>query len=218
MLEKKVKKFLIEVKEKKERKLIEESLIKNRLSMIFEGITCEKDFKSLSESKQLKLSIKFIQEMSFLQNNGLIAEQQLGNQMSKLFGNGLGNLTQTMFEPIIRKILKPLFGEGFFTDFLVSYLTSRPSDIVKSFNDCKLMTNLIAEGISESVVMQIQKNTSLTGHGYNFIRNTVGDVLSGTEFITKIEEGLEGKICNIIDEFSGNAEKVINKLKSGLTD
>jgi hypothetical protein len=46
----------------------------------------------------------------------------------------------------------------------------------------------------------------------------VGDVLSGTEFITKIEEGLEGKICNIIDEFSGNAEKVINKLKSGLTD
>jgi hypothetical protein len=218
MLEKKVKKFLIEVKEKKERKLIEESLIKNGLSMIFEGITCEKDFKSLSESKQLKLSIKFIQEMSFLQNNGLIAEQQLGNQMSKLFGNGLGNLTQTMFEPIIRKILKPLFGEGFFTDFLVSYLTSRPSDIVKSFNDCKLMTNLIAEGISESVVMQIQKNTSLTGLGYNFIRNTVGDVLSGTEFITKIEEGLEGKICNIIDEFSGNAEKVINKLKSGLTD
>jgi hypothetical protein len=80
------------------------------------------------------------------------------------------------------------------------------------------MTNLIAEGISESVVMQIQKNTSLTGLGYNFIRNTVGDVLSGTEFITKIEEGLEGKICNIIDEFSGNAEKVINKLKSGLTD
>jgi hypothetical protein len=218
MLEKKVKKSLIEVKEKKEKKLIEESLIKNRLSMIFEGITCEKDFKSLSESKQLKLSIKFIQEMSFLQNNGLIAEQQLGNQMSKLFGNGLGNLTQTMFEPIIRKILKPLFGEGFFTDFLVSYLTSRPSDIVKSFNDCKLMTNLIAEGISESVVMQIQKNTSLTGPGYNFIRNTVGDVLSGTEFITKIEEGLEGKICNIIDEFSGNAEKVINKLKSGLTD
>jgi hypothetical protein len=217
MLEKKVKKFLIEVKEKKEKKLIEESLIKNRFSMIFEGITCEKDFKSLSESKQLKLSVKFIQEMSFLQKNELMAEQQLGNQMSKLFGNGLGNLTQTMFEPIIRKMLKPLFGEGILTDFLVSYLTSRPSDIVKSFNDCKLMTNLISKGISESIVMQIQKNASLTGPGYNFIRNTIGDVLSGTEFITKIEDGLESKVCNVLNEFSGNAEKVVNKLKSGLT-
>lgn len=217
MLEKKVKKSLIEVKEKKERKLIEESLVKNRFSMIFEGITCEKDFKSLSESNQLKLSVKFIQEMSFLQKNELMAEQQLGNQMSKLFGNGLGNLTQTMFEPIIRKMLKPLFGEGILTDFLVSYLTSRPSDIVKSFNDCKLMTNLISKGISESIVMQIQKNASLTGPGYNFIRNTIGDVLSGTEFITKIEDGLESKVCNVLNEFSGNAEKVVNKLKSGLT-
>jgi hypothetical protein len=123
-----------------------------------------------------------------------------------------------MFEPIIRKMLKPLFGEGIFTDFLVSYLTSRPSDIVKSFNDCKLMTNLISKGISESIVMQIQKNASLTGLGYNFIRNTIGDVLSGTEFITKIEDGLESKVCNVLNEFSGNAEKVVNKLKSGLTD
>jgi len=34
MLEKQIKKSLIETKEKKERKLIEETLIKNRLSMI----------------------------------------------------------------------------------------------------------------------------------------------------------------------------------------
>ena len=218
MLKKQIRKSLIETKERKEKRLIEESLIKNRISIIFEGIKSEKDFKSLSEEKQLKLSLKFIQEVAFLQENGLIVEQNLGSLMQSLFGGWFGNLTQTIFEPMLQKLLIPLFGEGFFTNFLTAYLTSRPSDIIKSFNDCKLMTNLIAEGISESVVMQIQKNTSLTGLGYNFIRNTVGDVLSGTEFITKIEEGLEGKICNIIDEFSGNAEKVINKLKSGLTD
>jgi hypothetical protein len=66
MLEKKVKRSLIEIKEKKEKKLIEESLIKNRLSIIFEGIESEEDFKSLSEEKQLKLSLKFIQEITFL--------------------------------------------------------------------------------------------------------------------------------------------------------
>ena len=217
MLDKVVRNSLLETKERKEKRLIEESLVKNRLSMIFEGITCEKDFKSLSESKQLKLSLKFIQEITFLQENGLITEQNLGSQMSKLFGNGLGNLTQTIFEPMIGKMLKPLFGEGFLTDFLVSYITSRPSDIIKSFNDCTLMTKLIAEGISESVVMQIQKSSDLTGYGYNFIRNTVGDVLSGTEFISRIENGFENKICDILGEFSDNAEKVIDKLKGGLT-
>jgi hypothetical protein len=136
--------------------------------------------------------------------------------MSKLFGNGLGNLTQTIFEPIIGKMLKPLFGEGFLTDFLVSYVTSRPSDIIKSFDDCTLMTKLIAEGISESVVMLVQKSTDLTGYGYNFIRNTVGDVLSGTEFISRIENGLENKICDILGEFSDNAEKVIDKLDDSI--
>ena len=87
MLEKKVRTYLIEAKERKEKLLIEEKLIKDRFSMIFEGVKSEKDFKSLSEKKQIKISLKFIQEVVFLQKNGLMVEQQLGNQMSKLFGN-----------------------------------------------------------------------------------------------------------------------------------
>ena len=118
MLKKQVRKSLIETKERKEKRLIEESLIKNRISIIFEGIESEKDFKSLSEKKQLKLSLKFIQEVSFLQENGLIVEQDLGSLMSKLFGGWFGNLTQTIFEPMFNKMLTPLFGEGFFKDFL----------------------------------------------------------------------------------------------------
>ena len=41
MLEKKIKKSLIETKEKKEKLLIEEKLIKDRFSMIFEGVKSE---------------------------------------------------------------------------------------------------------------------------------------------------------------------------------
>jgi hypothetical protein len=49
MLEKKIKKSLIETKEKKERKLIQETLIKNRLSMIVENVKTIEDFNKLSE-------------------------------------------------------------------------------------------------------------------------------------------------------------------------
>ena len=218
MLKKQIRKSLIETKEKKEKRLIEESLIKNRISIIFEGIKSEKDFKSLSEEKQLKLSIKFIQEVAFLQENGLIVEQNLGSVLSQLFGGWFGNLTQTIFEPMFKKILTPLFGEGFFTNFLTAYLTSRPSDVIKSFNDCKLMTKLVAEGISEAIVMQIQQSQGLTGSGYSFIRNTMGDVLTGSDFISGIEKGLGNTICNTLGKFSNNAEKVIDKVKGGVTD
>lgn len=218
MLKKQIRKSLIETKERKEKRLIEESLIKNRISIIFEGIKSEKDFKSLSEEKQLKLSLKFIQELAFLQENGLIVEQNLGSVMSQLFGGWFGNLTQTIFEPMFKKILTPLFGEGFFTNFLTAYLTSRPSDVIKSFNDCKLMTKLVAEGISEAIVMQIQQSQGLTGSGYSFIRNTMGDVLTGSGFISGIEKGLGTTICGILGKFSDNAEKVVDKVKGGAAD
>jgi hypothetical protein len=213
MLEKKVRKSLLETKERKEKRLIEESLVKNRLSMIFESVKSEKDFKSLSEKKQLKLSLKFIQEVFFLQENGLITEQNLGSTMSQLFGGLFGNLTQTVFEPMFKKILTPIFGEGFFTNFLTAYLTSRPSDVIKSFNDCRLMTKLIAEGISKAIVMQIQTSQGLTGFGYDLVRNTMFGVLTGSEFILGIEKGLGNTICGILGKFNNNAEKVVKKLK-----
>jgi hypothetical protein len=218
MLEKKIRKSLIETKEKKEKLLIEETLIKNRLSIILEGVNSDKEFKSLSEKKQLRISSKFIQELSYLQENELITEQNLGSLMQSLFGGWFGNLTQTIFEPMFSKILTPLFGEGFFKDFLVAYLTTKPSEVIKSFNDCRLMTKLIAEGISEAIVMQVQRSKGLNGSGYSFIRNSMGDALRGTEFISGIEKGLGDTVCSILGKFSDNAEKVVEKVKGNSVD
>jgi hypothetical protein len=218
MLEKKIRKSLIETKEKKEKLLIEETLIKNRLSIILEGVNGDKEFKSLSEKKQLRISSKFIQELSYLQENELITEQNLGSLMQSLFGGWFGNLTQTIFEPMFNKILTPLFGEGFFKDFLVAYLTTKPSDVIKSFNDCRLMTKLIAEGISEAIVMQVQRSKGLNGSGYSFIRNSMGDALRGTEFISGVEKGLGNTVCSILGKFSDNAEKVVEKVKGNSVD
>ena len=213
MLKKDIKKTLIETKEKKEKQLIEESLIKNRLAIILEGISGDEEFKSLSEEKQLKLSLKFIQELNYMENSGLLTEQ-LGSLMQKLFGGWFGNLTQTIFEPMLKKIFLPLFGEGFFTDFLTAYFTSRPSDVIKSFNDCKTMTRLVAEGVAEAIAMQTMRNNGFSAPGYAFLRNTMGDVLTGNEFISGLEKGLSNTVCSVMGKFTDNAEKVVQKLKT----
>ena len=107
MLKKQVRKSLIETKDRKEKLLIEQKLIKNRISIILEGINSEEDFKKLSDRQQLKISVKFIQELSYLQETNLISEQNFGNILSSLFGGFFGNITQTIMEPIFKKILAP---------------------------------------------------------------------------------------------------------------
>ena len=214
MLNKKVKKSLIEIKEQKEKLLIEQKLVKNRISMVLEGINSEEDFKKLSDRQQLKISVKFIQELSYLQETNLISEQNFGNILSSLFGGFFGNITQTIMEPIFKKILAPIFGEGYFTNFLISLLTKNPAEFIRGLNDCKLMTKLIAQSISESVVMQVQNSKGLDAPGYVFLRQSMGDALTSTEFVKGIEKGLGDMVCNILGKFTGNAQKVAEKLKS----
>ena len=72
MLKKQIRKSLLETKDKKDKSLIEENLIRSRFSFLLEGINTKEDFNKLSEKKQLKLSIGFIQELSFLSSVGLI--------------------------------------------------------------------------------------------------------------------------------------------------
>lgn len=219
MLEKKIKKSLIETKEKKEKLLIEEKLIKDRISMVFEGVKSEKDFKKLSEEKQLKLSVKFIQEMNFLESNGLINEQlDWGSLLKTIFGGAFGSVSQTMVEPFINSVLSSLgFKEGFVKNFVISYLTSRPSDVIKSFSDCGMMTKLVSRAVVESMVMTLQREKGYGGFGYDLIRNQLGTVLESTDFISGIEKGLQETICGVMEKMSLNTKGVADKLKGGLT-
>jgi hypothetical protein len=213
MLEKQIKKTLIETKENKERLLIEEKIVKNRLLVLLEGVKSEKEFKNLSEKKQLKISFKVLSEISYLQNTGLINEQNFGDILKSLFGGWFGNAIQTFVEPILQKMLVPIFGEGYITNFVISMLTKNTAEFIRAINDCKLMTKLVAQSISESVVKQIMDSKGLNSPGYVFLRQSMGDVLTGVEFVKSIENFLGNSVCSILSKFTGNAEKVAEKLK-----
>ena len=214
MLEKKIKKTLIETKEKKERLLIEQKIVKDRVSILFEGINSEEDFNKLSKKQKLNLSIKFLHEMSYLQNTGLINEQNFGDILKSLFGGLFGNVIQTIVEPMLEKILVPLFGKGYITNFVISMLTKNTAEFIRAINDCQLMTKLVAQSISESIFKQVMDSKGLDSPGYVFLRNSMGDALTGTEFVKSIENKIGDGVCNILGKFTGNATKVAEKLKS----
>jgi len=214
MLERKVRKSLMEIKEQKEKNLIKENLVNTRLSLLVESIKSKGDFNNLSEDKKAQLSFNVLQELAYLESTGLLSEQDLGGALKSVFGGFFGNATQTFVEPILKKFIVPLFGEGFMTNFIISYLTSRPSDVIKSMSDCKLMTKLIAESIVEGMVMSLQRQKGFDGTGYAFLRNTLGGAITNSSFGTSIENGISSTVCGLFSKFAGNAEKVESKLKT----
>jgi hypothetical protein len=182
--------------------------------MVVENVRSLEDFNKLPKDKKLKLSFKLLEELSFLDNNGLLVEGDFKSLLNSIYGNSFGNILETLFEPFVEKILSSLgFDKGYMKNFLVSYLTSKQSEIIKSFSDCKLLTKLIAEGIIESIVKTSQENKGFTGFGYDLIRNTMGDVVRNVEFVNKIEQKVETIICPLIDKFTKNAQTVAEKLK-----
>jgi hypothetical protein len=214
MLERKVRQSLMEIKEQKDRNLIKETLVKNRLLVLVEHIKDEDEFNRLSENEKSQLTFNILQELSYLQNSGLLSEQDLGGALKSVFGGFFGNATETFFEPLLGKIVKPLFGEGFMSNFIISYLTKRPSEVIRSMSDCKLMTKLLAESVVEGMVMSLQNQKGFNAPGYSFLRNTLGDAIEGTEFARGIENSLSSSVCGLFSKFTNNAKKVEAKLKT----
>ena len=215
MLEKSIKKNLVEAKEKKEKLLIERRLVESRIETLLGDVKTIEDFNNLIEEKQLRLGFALCQEIVFLQENKFINEEDLSSLFKGLFGNLFsGAIMNTIYEKIIDKVLFGLgMGEGFFKDFLVSYLTSRPTELAKAISDCKLFTKLVVEGLTEAMVKWLQDKTNLTGGLADVLRNTVGATIRDSKtFKQSIEKEFAGTICSLFEKYTSNAQNVLTNL------
>lgn len=209
------KKVLKETKERKEKLLIEQSLVKSRIIAIFESEKNLKNFKSLPIEKQQKLAWALVNEINFLSQNQILNEQ-LTDFLGKIFGSSLGSVLETLVEPLITSILGGLGITGYFQKFLVSFLTSRPGDLAKALKDCRALTTLITNALAEAIFMMVQDAKGLEGGFYTFLRNAIGGAVKDTAFVNKIEDFIGDIICQNFSKLSDNAENVFEKLKGGV--
>jgi hypothetical protein len=212
-LNKQIRKTILETKEQKEKFLIEQSLVKKRLEMIAGDIKTIDDYNKLSESKQLKLNFVILQELSFLQENSLINEQaDFGSIIKDLFGGLFGSGVETIAEPVLGKVLEGIGFTGKLKNFIISFITSKPSELVAAMKDCKILTKLIAESIAESIVMSMMEEQGAGGKGPSLIRNLIGGQIKSNSFIKQLESQLASTICGLFSGFTKNAQAVKDKL------
>lgn len=217
MLEKNIKKALLEAKNNKEKLLIEENLVKSRILMIVESESNIKNFKKLPKRKQEIIAYTLIEEIRFLSENNILNEQ-LMDVLGKLFGsNGLSSITQTIVEPMVSSLLGKLGLGGFFKDFLTSFLVTDPRRLANALKSCEELTKLIADSLSEALVMMLGEKAGLEGKGYSFMRNALGGAVKDTQFISNLEKQLASTVCSVFNGFNQKATQVYNKLQPAVT-
>jgi hypothetical protein len=217
MLKNKIKRSIIETKERKEKLLIEQRLVESRIMMIVESESNAKNFHSLSEEKQQKMMYSLLAEINYLDEQGMINEQ-LWDFLGKIFGNSFGGAVETIVEPLVNSLLSSLGLGGYFKNFLVSFITTNPLELAKALKSCEALTTLIANSLSEAVFMMIQKDKGLSGDGYTFIRNALGGVVKDTKFANSLEKQLSGIVCELFGQMNNKASGVYDKLKTGMAD
>ena len=213
-MKKEIRKALVEAKEKKERRLIEESLVKSKLMMIVESEDDIKNFDSLSESKQRKIADGILKE--FILSEDQVISEGLWDAISSLFGSSFSGLAQMIGEPIVNSILGALgMEDGYFKSVLISFFTKNWSRLAKALRgDCKELTGLVAESLTEGLLIQLANSKGFTGPGYTFLRNTLEDAIQKSDFIQSLENSLEGTICNLFNKFTNKATDLAANLKS----
>jgi hypothetical protein len=212
-----IKKSLKETKIKKETILIENKIVQSRLNIIVENFNKDEKFKKLSEEEQGKICVLFLMEMSSLNEEGLLNENFI-DTLKNIFGAAFWSVPEAFTEKALNSLLGAVgFPDNSIRKFLVSFFATNPSELLKAFKDCKVLTKHIVRAIGETLIMNLQQSKGLGGTGMDIVRNALQNELQNLEFLKKLEVALSDSVCQVFEKYSGNAKEVLDKLKPALS-
>lgn len=221
-LSKVIKNKLVEVKENKKDLLVEETIVKNRISLVLE---------SAKSHRNLELSfLEFLIETIKLKESGisdsvLIKEQEsFLNLLGGLFGgtgvkkNLMGTLRGTLVEFALKTLLtklglspKSAIGRLFITTLgnVESF-----ADIPKLFTDCNYVSKLLSKSVVESIIGSLGDKYVAGGIVPDAVRNSLTDLLYEQSFMEKIQSAISGSVCSILGGIKTKMEDKAKDMKS----
>jgi hypothetical protein len=212
-LNKVIKKNLVETKSQKESLLIEREIVRTRLMMVLESEEKIKNFDYLSDEEQTRIAFQLFEELSVLDNQGLVNEG-LSDILKSLFGYGMWSVPEAFAEKIINSILSGLgMKDSYLKKTIISFFSTNPTELVNAFKDCRVMSKLIAKSLAEAFVMQVQQQQGFGGTGWDIVRNALEKQLQSSDFIKNIEDGIGSVVCSLFSKFTSKSEDVLKTIK-----
>lgn len=217
MLKNHIRKVILETKEKKEKLLIEQSLVKKRILMIFESEKNIQNFQSLSETKKEKIAYKLISEINYLKETNLLNED-LKDFLGKIFGDNLTNVFDIVINPMVDSLMKTLELADYFKDSLSSYLSSDPTRFSQALRSCDELSKLVADSLSDALDNRIQQQTGFDERESKFINGALSDAIKDPKFSENLEKRINSVVCDLFDQINDKASKVYEKLKPSMDE
>jgi hypothetical protein len=217
MLKNNIRKVILETKEKKEKLLIEQSLVKKRILMIFESESNIENFELLSERKKEKIAYKLISEINYLKETNLMNEN-LKDFLGKIFGDNLTNVFNTVINPMVDSLMKSLQLSDYFKDSMTSYLSSDPTRFSQALVSCEQLSKLVADSLSDALDNRIQQKTGFDSQESKFINGALSDAIREPRFSENLEKRINSVVCDLFDQINEKASKVYDKLKPSMDE
>lgn len=195
-----IKKHIREVKEHKMFVIKEQKILKSRMLKIFESEQNIVNFESLDSRVQDRMMEQLVFELRKSYHKIELRENDTspGQTLGTIFGGMGADISETILERLANWILGKLgLPEGFTRSFLISTITSRPSEFLGAMKNCEAFSRFIANGLTEALVMRIQAKQNKKGIFYDYLRNAISDVLSQSSFLDGFAQSLSKYFCDL---------------------
>lgn len=214
-----LKKHIEIIKEESERKEISRVIVESRIRELIGGPDFFDRFNNLSEDKKATVAFQLFTELNNLDSYGLIEESDLWTGLKNLFGGltgMMGSGIETLAEPIVSKALQYIGFDPnwYWSKVIVSYLTTNPAELIRSFTSCEKFSLLLAKSIIEAFTMELQSQSNVTNNVVvSFMRNAIGNSLQG--YTDELGGELSKTLCKFFDKLTSNVSSLTTKLSGG---
>jgi hypothetical protein len=209
-----IKTTLNEVKETKQKNLIEENIVRTRTFVLLENV------KLTNKKREIKFVDEIIKESFFLQSQNFdkqIIKEEFWDVLSGFFGR---ENSEEIF-----KTFKERMG-----DWLVLHLSPRKQDgwipkaikravndiqlrDVEKITDCKFLTKKVTESIIESLNKKMLKGEKSDNGLYDVIRDGMTYDVNNPRFKDELKFKVSKMICPLIARVSSELDRTFEKMR-----
>ena len=202
-----IKKTLVETKEKKNNRIIENKLVESRLKFIIEDISV---FNKKTKQVKIKEGFKFLRETAYLKNIGMLNEN-LSDVFKQMFGNSFENMLSTVSDPFVGSILNKLSIPQEIKVSVLETIKQRANELLSNMDSCENLSKFISDIVSE---ITMTKMTSKNITGSQFLDSAIVDTMGDDVFRTKLSEKIKEEVCVLFNKYAENAKNLVTKLTS----
>jgi len=209
-----IRENLITISENKKKGLIQESkIVGNRFKIIAES------YNSKTKKGQREIAKKLFAETAYLHSQGFdkkVINEGFWDSLSGLFGKGTDSIFQYFKEYAAKWLLEKfkVDSDSWIGNVIIVAVGNMDLADIPKLTDCNFVTKLLSKSLAEGAIRKLQNSSVGAGPLQDILRNTMVEVLEGTDLGTKIESALGSVLCPMISKLAGKIETAGETLKS----